>query len=269
MHSIFMWRRQPMVRLAVFSALMLGCLASSCQAGIVVTDVLTYTGIWKDQTQSWLYPTVESSLSSPTNGASIVATASLPNETNIATTTVQYTQVGSQLIVDVLFEQAISGRENSEGYAYVYVVVEADQNLRYGISGNYAVNGPGAPYLAIGLEAINTLGPGVAYPFQLVRESRSTANDAFSVTGPHLGDFDNYLSGSPSGTISLFDGHPIQVVAAALVYVHSYADSDPSSATGSLRFVFEPDSAAVPEPTSMIAMGVGLAGLAMSFRRRR
>lgn len=260
-------RRLPSFGLAnaIAFAILLCMASSTSHAGIIPNDGSVSSGIWYSPSNSFLNAPGAFLNPPVVSGQSGTSSADWSFAENRSVTTVQFEQVGSQLIWNFTVDQSISGAENSEGYAYFSFGFYADTPFQYTASGEYQVGGPGAAYVAV----LGLGGPGVDI-FGVYKESRSTPNQKFTLTGPDTGDYGNYFIGPASGT-GIVDPGGIKTYygGAAEIYLHSYADDNPSSAIGSFRFVIEPASAPVPEPTSVIAMGVGLSGLAIALRRRR
>lgn len=243
----------------ILSALAIVSLAGLSQADVIVT------GGWLNTISSGLYagsPAINDIKTDvPTSSFHKTATATFNGIVN--NTSFDYEVTGSTGHLLTSFDQhadAVAGQygePHSQGEIYFTVT---DAPVLYFLSGEYAING--SPYLA----ETSGLRAGKSVLFENYQTSNNTMNEDFHL-GENGGDFSNSLTGSLTGLLD--------VGSYTLSYAYGSETLLGGAATtnGFLRLDFgapapvtpSPDS--VPEPSTLVFLGLGLAGLVAARRK--
>jgi hypothetical protein len=235
---------------------------SEASAGVIIDYIGVQAGIWNQSKNNWDANSdtlAGNDLGIPVStGISNLNKPSSPNTSRVA---FDFQQHGQNATIDFYWDHSISGVTKDEAYGYAYAAFTPDVDLRYEISGAYSVNGAAASYQQT--EIFSDFNP----PFALsYKESRSTLNETLVVGSPLGGDFKNAVEGSFTGVLNAGQQYSIF----NRWYLHAYSDAAPSTATGNLRLSLSPlNSAAVPEPSSLLFMGIGACGLFARVRRMK
>jgi hypothetical protein len=134
------------------------------------------------------------------------------------------------------------------------IFFSVDQAVNYDLSGVYSAIEPLGRTIELQGALINrTTGTTL---FSNVQASRTTPNESF-VLGQLGGDFNNSLMGSLTGALNPGDTYELTYFA----NIRANFTASTASASGDITLAF------VPEPSSALLMGLGLAGLG-GIRRR-
>jgi hypothetical protein len=240
-------------------------IVSEVSAGVIVSDITLIAGIY---TQTPAPPHfIQGFISAGTDWDEPVSTGVLninyrpflPNTSRVA---FDFKESGQNATVDFTWSHSIEGVKDDEAYGYAYVTFRPDMDMRYEISGTYSVDGVAAS------RQYTEFGSGDLSSFILAhssKESRSTSNETLVVGSPTGGDFQNNVVGSFTGELKAGQDYSLF----NLWYIHAYEDAGPSTATGSLRLSLSPlNAAAVPEPSTLLLMGIGACGVVLRNRKR-
>ena len=238
---------------------------SEAPAGVIIEDIAVQAGIFSREINN--FPT-GAELHAGTDwgvpvssGESVLDLPAL--YANTSRVAFDFQESGQNSTLDFTWDHSIAGGTNDEAYGRAYVFLRPEVDLRYEVSGMYAVNGAAASYQNTVLQDADFVNPPLLSSF---KESRSTPNENLTVGSLVGGDFANNVSGTLTG--DLLAGQ--LYVFDSLWYLHAYTDSAPSIATGNLRLSLSPmNTAAVPEPSSLLLLGIGTCSVFARARRKK
>lgn len=224
--------------------------ASSASAAVTVTYAQTNAGVERSSdhdSQSY------HSLSGDTATATL-----LPGYSSV--TTSDFSSAGDSASFSVAFSQARGALYGyAEGDAFVEFSISAD--VAYSLAGQYA-NTAGWTSLSSSLYDMTA---GNLFFFNV---QQSNVSDSFTL-GKTEGSHYNWLEGSLTGT--LLAGHSYRWIVSAVSEEFLAAESGATASGGATLLIGEPETAAVPEASSLVVWSLlGLAtGGGAWWRRRR
>ena len=247
---------------ALVTLVQVSCSASA-SAGIIISDVTVYALGYSGAANQSLGSIAGASAGTDYGIPVGTGTSSLNFNNQIkSSVSFNFHQNGLNEILDFGWIQSIEGVTDDAAQGIANMSFTTDVDLRYELSGSYAVNGTAAPFqwtfLSDDDNGINL--------FSSVKQSRSTANETLVVGSPLGGDYSNSVHGSLTGELRAGNHYFLY----SFWDITAYSNSTPSDATGNLRFSLSPlNSTAVPEPSSLLLLGMGTIGYFVHGRRAR